>query len=360
MPGHGLRRILVLALLQATCGSDTGSLDPGTSSTSGGSSDASTTAPGTGSEPTTAPATSGEPTTAATTATTAATTGSDDTGEAVPCGRVLCGTGGICIRIFEGDFTEFKCVPNPDDCVPTLMCSPACQALCDEYSNGICPEQNPDTSHFLECPSFIPCDTFATESTCPEGQKCNPWYCAPLDPDPIPVGEPCLKQPSDPCVDGAYCAFGADKPQGTCRPFCTGSTREPLCPEDSSCVALGDFDAYVCLPTCDPLAPICPGADVCIHANAGPDQFVCVLDASGDGGALFSPCDFANDCDLGLYCSDANMVGTCDPNMESCCLPYCDLDTPVCPDMGLECTPWYAMGQAPPGLEDLGVCYPPP
>ena len=41
-----------------------------------------------------------------------------------------------------------------------------------------------------------------------------------------------------------------------------------------------------------------------------------------------------------------------------CCLPYCDLDLPnTCPGQGLQCVPWYEPGEAPPGLEDVGVCH---
>ena len=326
----GWPRSCALLLLLTACGPDGQAQETGGVSTgSGGTADGSTT---------TSVTTGGDPTTTATTTTgEPPTTGSGETGEGVPCVLLQepCGGASICIEIFGGDYVGHMCVPNPDGCIPDTMCSAACQALCVEYSNGICPQQDPATPHTLHCPEFIACNTFDVESGCPEGQKCNPrHHCAPLDPDPIPVGEPCTKLHPDPCVAGAYCAFGAAELQGTCRPFCTGTVAEPVCPADSDCADIGDI--FVCLPTCDPLAPACSDTEVCAPNPNKDGLFLCAPDASLEGGALFSPCEYANGRDPGLYCSEEK-IDPCDLNIYGCCLPYCDLDMPVCPDMGLEC-----------------------
>jgi hypothetical protein len=48
--------------------------------------------------------------------------------------------------------------------------------------------------------------------------------------------------------------------------------------------------------------------------------------------------------------------------MGGCCSAFCDLTDPEasinCPGAagGQECIPWYEMGQAPMGLEDVGAC----
>ncbi len=49
----------------------------------------------------------------------------------------------------------------------------------------------------------------------------------------------------------------------------------------------------------------------------------------------------------------ADYLPACDTM--SCCSPFCDLQSPLCP-APLECIPWYEEGQAPPGLEPIGVC----
>lgn len=355
MPWFLCRLTGAFALTLSACGPDTPAQATGSSSTV-----SSTTGAATG---TTETPTSAATTTTTTTSENPPTSSSGDTGEAFPCGifeRLCNPEDSICLEIFEGDNTLFQCVPNPDDCVPDGPCSPACLALCETYVKGICLDQDPSTPHILRCPEFIACNTFDVDPGCPEGQKCHPrHHCAPLAPDPIPVGDPCNKLYPDPCVANAYCAFGSEtEPSGTCRPFCTGSVDDPVCPADSVCADFGDF--FVCLPTCDPLAPDCPDLYGCYPSPNKDGLFLCALGPSLPDGALYSPCEFANACAPGLFCSADKNINPCDPNASGCCLPYCDLNMPICPDMGLECTPWHAMGTAPPGLEAVGRCAPPP
>jgi hypothetical protein len=46
------------------------------------------------------------------------------------------------------------------------------------------------------------------------------------------------------------------------------------------------------------------------------------------------------------------------PAAIGCCLPFCDTadDPAMCPGAGQECIPWYEMGTAPPGFEQVGIC----
>ena len=65
------------------------------------------------------------------------------------------------------------------------------------------------------------------------------------------------------------------------------------------------------------------------------------------------PCESAWDCLPGYVCLD----GSLDPDCagERCCFDYCNLLLGAGCE-GQDCTPWFERGQAPPGLENLGVC----
>jgi hypothetical protein len=92
-----------------------------------------------------------------------------------------------------------------------------------------------------------------------------------------------------------------------------------------------------------------------------PSGFICVIDASGEEGQVFDPCEYANACDPGLICADPLSAEECDPQAPGCCLPFCDLTAPPsCPGNGQKCLPWYEVGRAPPGYENLGTCGLPP
>ena len=230
---------------------------------------------------------------------------------------------------------------------------------------GGCPT---DFANPLECDPF--------EQDCPEGQKCSPQKsdgfafdatgCVPVARDPDQPGEPCTVEGTlgsgiDSCDVGSTC-WEVDEQTlaGTCVPLCGGTPDFPECPASTTCVDFSDA-LHLCLPTCDPLAPACDPGDVCVPSPSAPDgQFACVVDASQDGGAEFEPCEFLNACDLGLACVDSGSATECDPMAFGCCVAYCDLAAPTCTGAGAECVPWFDEGQAPPGLEDVGVCTLPP
>ncbi|WP_434417221.1 hypothetical protein [Nannocystis pusilla] len=216
----------------------------------------------------------------------------------------------------------------------------------------------------------LECDPFAQD--CPEGQKCSPQKsdgvafdatrCVPVARDPGQPGEPCTVEGApgsgiDSCDVGSTC-WEVDEQTlaGTCVPLCGGTPDAPECPADTTCVGFNDV-LHLCLPTCDPLAPACEAGDVCVPNPSAPDgQFACVVDVSQDGGAEFEPCEFLNACDLGLACVDSGSATECDPMAFGCCVAYCDLTAPTCNGAGAECLPWFDQGQAPSGLEDVGVC----
>lgn len=93
------------------------------------------------------------------------------------------------------------------------------------------------------------------------------------------------------------------------------------------------------------------GDDLCIFTG---EDFVCVLDASGDEGQVFDPCEFAN--------MTTDQATECDPNAGGCCLPLCDLEDPdfVCPGVGQSCLSIYAEGMAPEEFSNVGICVLPP
>ena len=214
------------------------------------------------------------------------------------------------------------------------------------------------------------CDPWVQD--CPDGQKCMPWAndgssawnalkCTDVMPNAGKPGDECTVEGNgvsgvDSCEKASMCwNVSQDTGKGTCVAFCTGSQEAPMCGPGTNCVIANDGVLILCLPGCDPLTQDCPNMDLCIPQPMG-DGFVCVLDASGDMGAQNDPCEYANACDPGLICANPALATECDPMAAGCCLPFCDLSMPECTNMGAMCLPWYDMGMAPPGLENVGVC----
>lgn len=212
-----------------------------------------------------------------------------------------------------------------------------------------------------------PCDSFAQD--CPEGYKCNPFandegsawndvMCVPVDADPDGYGERCTAVDSgvsgfDSCDVGAMCLVdNLDTLEGECVELCGGSPSEPTCVQENAfCRITGDGVFNACLISCDPLADDCDRGETCVSSNGG--QFSCVTE--GDG-LYAEACEFLNDCVDGLGCF-MSAESVCESSDTGCCLPYCDLQAPDCPD-GLACTAFFNEG-APRGYEDLGVCFDP-
>ncbi|PCC72914.1 hypothetical protein SAMN02745121_02032 [Nannocystis exedens] len=212
------------------------------------------------------------------------------------------------------------------------------------------------------------CNTWVQD--CWEGAKCSPYSgdgdadwealkCVDLDPAPDHPGDPCTVEGHgasgvDSC-DGHSMCFHVDPDTlgGTCVPFCQGSPETPECPAGTTCMIANEGVIALCLPTCDPLAQTCPEGQACVAASVDPDAFFCLPGAGGQGQA-FDSCDAA--CDPGLWCGEPELAGECDPEALGCCLPFCDLNLPQCPGPMLQCLPFFALGDAPAGLEHLGLC----
>lgn len=102
---------------------------------------------------------------------------------------------------------------------------------------------------------------------------------------------------------------------------------------------------------CDPLVQDCEVLEVCIFAPDF-DGFECHIDASGEEGQRYDPCEFPNACDAGLLCVTPDAAVECDPNFAGCCMLFCD---PSDPDAEAKCG---GEGQVCHLLmEAVGVCW---
>ena len=205
------------------------------------------------------------------------------------------------------------------------------------------------------------CDPIAQD--CPEGEKCVPYAnggsvwnadkCVPVLGDKGP-GEECVldgvMEGTDNCGSDSYCwAFEADDNIGTCMQFCTGTFDEPLCPEGAACIIANDNVIALCLPTCDPLDPVCADGEVCTWTG---EAFQCIF--AGDELPTNEPCAFLNVCAPGNVCVQAESLPSCAD--AACCAAFCDLTDPICEVPGTECVPWFDPDPPPAGYENLGAC----
>lgn len=231
------------------------------------------------------------------------------------------------------------------------------------------PPEEVFASGFIEPPDFggaPECDIFGDD--CGPGEKCNAWAndgggswnatgCFPAGTDPI--GAPCTVEGSgvsgiDSCVKGAMCwDVDTDTGMGVCVEQCTCSLDNPVCTTpNTTCTISNNAALVICLPVCDPLDKgACADGDVCVASD---NLFICVLDASGDAGGANDPCEYVNACDPGFLCTNSGV----DCGGSGCCTPYCDLESPQCPN-GSECMPYYSPGDAPKCFEDIGICFTP-
>ena len=222
------------------------------------------------------------------------------------------------------------------------------------------------------------CDVWLQD--CPDGEKCMPWAndggnawnalkCVSVDPDPKQPGDTCTVDGNgvsglDDCDVASMCwNVDPETKMGTCVAFCEGSPEAATCNSpNETCVIANGGVLILCLPACDPLLQDCAPEETCLPNTAG-DGFACVLDASGDNGPAGTPCEYANACNVGLLCVGADVVPGC-VGSQGCCAPYCDTtDAGANTDCanafaspGAECVPFFEMGMAPPGHEDVGIC----
>ncbi len=210
------------------------------------------------------------------------------------------------------------------------------------------------------------------EDECPRGEKCMPWspgggfsldgtICAPIARDANAPGEPCTRIDGpngiDDCEAHAMCwNVDPDTEMGVCVAFCGGTPALPTCADEVLwCTHLGENFPMLCLEHCDPVMQNCSDGTGCYPAH---NSFLCLVDASEDGGAAGDACDYDRSCNPGLLCAAASVIPGCaSPWGRGCCTPFCDTSIvpPFCP-AGLDCVPWYGEGQAPPQYELVGVC----
>ncbi len=233
-----------------------------------------------------------------------------------------------------------------------------------------CDEATPDTAlAIVDEPitlrsEAVLCNPFAQD--CQDGQKCMPYAndggtawnatkCVDTTGYGI-AGDRCTVFSGsvggeDDCAEGFMCWDVDQEMNGTCIELCSGSADAPECGDYTTCFVGNEGVLPICLPTCNPLAG-CGEGEVCISHSGS--NFYCALDASGEEGQVFDPCEFTNACDDGLGCFLSELAVECDPNSLGCCLPYCDTtDANTCPGTDQTCVPYFLFS-APPVFESWG------
>jgi hypothetical protein len=207
------------------------------------------------------------------------------------------------------------------------------------------------------------CDIFLQD--CGNGQKCVPYgeaggtwagtKCVDVLGDGIP-GDPCtfdgILGATDDCGAGSYC-FEVQQVGlmsiGVCTALCGGDPLSPICDPGTSCLIANNDALALCVSDCDPLLQDCGQGLGCHFAD---DSFSCLTIASDV--PVGEPCEASNDCSPGGVCTPGSLFPMCGGDF--CCASYCDVFDPVCLNVGTECVAFYAMGQAPPGYESVGLC----
>lgn len=241
-------------------------------------------------------------------------------------------------------------------------------------SGDVTGDSGGETNAFVmqpDVPGASECDIWTQD--CPAGEKCMPWAndggsswnatrCSPVARNPDQPGDTCSVEGNDvsgedSCGIAAMCwSVDPETNEGTCFPFCQGTSDSPLCDDpESLCSITNDGVLALCLPMCNPLLQDCDDGQGCYPLNG---DFGCMPDYSYRSGAYGEPCEFINVCDPGLFCANPNLVPRCVSG--GCCSEYCTVGEAetTCQGAadGQECVPWYAEGEATPGLEDVGIC----
>ena len=210
------------------------------------------------------------------------------------------------------------------------------------------------------------CDPQAQD--CPEGEKCT-FYRDDANPGGANKCVPVMgtAQAGDPCMalddDGDTCDFGLlcwgtepDNTTGACIELCD---EQEQCSTGDPCTITNGGALPMCLPVCDPLAPVCPFGWACYDDWDFSDTWFCDRDKSEALGQHGDPCETINGCDPGLICAVADVVDsdTCiSSGASGCCTPVCDITDPItCPGAGEECISYY-QGPPPPPYADVGMC----
>jgi len=264
--------------------------------------------------------------------------------------------------------TTLPLPPDPSATSTTSASSTSDSGGADS-SSGIDFLLRPDATH-----PFPDCDIEAQD--CPRGFKCMPyssqggsWWdataCFPVDPDPVGLGEPCQWEGEpwsgfDDCGFAQVCWSFEPGDGGVCKGLCLFEEPEapwnPTCEDPTATPFYGCQECFcTCETSCSPLDQDCPEGQECVPTT---DIFLCAPDASGELGAYADPCEYINACDPGLACLPPESTPGCEGG-SGCCTPFCDVTQPnSCPGAaeGQICQAWFQPGDAPIGLENVGVC----
>ncbi|GEM_PF-1404958 len=201
---------------------------------------------------------------------------------------------------------------------------------------------------------------------CPEGQKCTPYlmqeggccvdatHCVPDD-GGRQFGDTCTRAANtDDCAKGLFCMTSTSGAlgEGVCLELCDPDVG--TCEHGGSCFSFNDGILPLCEQECHPLLQDCQNTQNCYAAF---DRFICAKPGFANGEGLDgSACEAIQSCETGLVCVLSTSTAGC---MDTrCCTPFCDLmgDDSQCAEPMEDCVPWYEMGMAPPGLDDVGAC----
>jgi hypothetical protein len=212
-----------------------------------------------------------------------------------------------------------------------------------------------------DCGEGLKCTAYASPNTfIPDGIK-----CVPIPDNPKPANEPCSVGGEglgdDNCDLGSVCLDLDYDGAGFCLAYCTGDSQNPMCEDDRTCVKLFfGYDFGNCFKKCDPLVQDCATGEGCYMdaIKVGNTGFVCLpVVQEGKDKVFGDPCIGWSSCEPGFACVYDSFVPNCGG---LCCTPWCDISEgdAACKalDPTMACIPWYAQDQAPPGLENVGVC----
>ncbi|MCH9683809.1 MAG: hypothetical protein K0V04_20425 [Deltaproteobacteria bacterium] len=199
------------------------------------------------------------------------------------------------------------------------------------------------------------------------GTKCIGTALAPIE-----VGEACTVDGTpvsgrDDCVRGSMCwDVDPGSLEGVCVPFCgSEDTAGQVCPDGTACMDDGQEVLALCLPPCDPLAPLaCAADEICRWFPASAAGF-CIPQGGGvvelptiQCGSEFEACPASS------VCVSAATFGGC--GAPTCCTPWCDLTQPgvdaecAAREPGQVCVPVIDRRPVPEPYAHLGVCAVPP
>ena len=210
------------------------------------------------------------------------------------------------------------------------------------------------------------CDVFAHD--CPAGQKCAPYaedsawdqvQCRPANGTDKPGDSCTAENPGsgiDSCIAGAICWDVDMQGIGICVALCAGSSAEPVCDPSYYCEGHGEA-LNLCLKSdCDPLLQDCMFTDQGCYPDA--DGFGCYWGPAAALGQANDPCKAFSDCDEGLTCAEAALVGKgCEAGPIGCCTPFCPFPDGACPNPDQQCIQWFDPQQLPANDPRLTIGY---